>query len=171
MRFILPLLLSYPLIFGQSFAQSAEKKVPMTYFERIKDAFARLDKNNLQVVEEFYDTEADFLDPIGSMKGTVKIRSYYAEMYKNVKAIKFEFVDAVQQDKSVAAVWIMTYSTDALNGGEEIKVHGNSIIKFGGTHDKVIYHRDYFDVGAMVYEHIPVLGWGVRKVKSKLAEH
>lgn len=143
----------------------------MTYYEKIKDAFARLDKNNLQVVEEFYDRDADFQDPLGSMKGTKTIRAYYGEMYKNVKSIKFDFIDAVQQDKTVAAVWIMTYSTDSLNGGKEIQIQGNSIIKFGGREDKVIYHRDYFDVGAMVYEHIPVLGWGVRQVKERLGKH
>jgi hypothetical protein len=65
----------------------------------------------------------------------------------------------------------MTYAVDKLNGGEPIAIEGNSIIKFGGPEDKVVYHRDYFDVGAMVYEHIPVLGWGVRTVKEKLGKH
>lgn len=143
----------------------------MDYFAKIKDAFARLDRNNLQVVDEFYDKNAEFSDPIGSLKGTEKIRGYYGKMYQDVKNIKFDFTDAVQNGKSVAAVWVMTYSTDKLNDGKDIQVQGTSIIKFGGPEDKVVYHRDYFDVGAMVYEHIPVLGWGVRTVKGKLADH
>jgi len=173
MRFILPFLLVSPLFFNAAYAQKATspKEGTMTYFDKIKDAFARLDKNNLQVVDEFYDQNAEFHDPIGSVKTAAKIKAYYGEMYKNVKHIKFDFTDAVQQDQNVAAVWTMTYSTEQLNDGKDIIVHGTSIIKFGGSENKVIYHRDYFDVGSMVYEHIPLLGWGVRKVKSKLGEH
>lgn len=173
MRFILPFLIIYPLFFGQVFAQNNEgpKGFVMSYYERVKDAFQRLDKDHLEVVDEFYDKIADFHDPIGSIKGSENIKSYYREMYKNVNWIKFDFIDSVQQDKTVTAVWIMSYSTDKLKDGEVIQVQGTSIIKFGGTEDKVMYHRDYFDVGAMVYEHIPVLGWAVRKVKRKLGEH
>jgi len=35
----------------------------------------------------------------------------------------------------------------------------------------VIYHRDYFDMGAFVYENIPVLGSVVRYTKKRLSKH
>lgn len=143
----------------------------MTYSDRAKDAFTRLDVNNLQVVDEFYDKELEFFDPIGSIKGRENMRSYYKKMYQDLKSIKFDYQEAIESDKTVVLVWKMTYAVDKLNGGEPITIDGNSVIKFGGPEDKVVYHRDYFDVGAMVYEFIPVLGWGVRKVKEKLGEH
>jgi hypothetical protein len=34
--------------------------------------------------------------------------------------------------------------------------------------DKVLYQRDYYDAGEMLYEHLPVLGWAVRGVKKRV---
>jgi len=161
--------LAFLLTLVTTFAIAQEK--PMNYIERAKDAFTRLDATHLDVVEEFYDKGLEFFDPIGSIKGREKMRAYYQKMYQDLKSIKFTYKDAIVQDKSVVLVWTMTYATEKLNSGEPITIDGMSMIKYGGAEDKVIYHRDYFDVGAMVYEHIPVLGWGVRKVKAKLGEH
>ena len=84
--------------------------------------------------------------------------------------VRFDFNEFVSMGDTVVAVWVMTLKTDSLNGGEAFKVDGNSVIKF--KDGQAIYHRDYFDVGAMIYEKIPVVGWMVRKVKSKLeSEH
>ena len=35
---------------------------------------------------------------------------------------------------------------------------------------KIYYHRDYFDMGAMVYEQLPLLGRIVRKIKQRLGQ-
>jgi limonene-1,2-epoxide hydrolase len=150
---------------------SFSQETKMTYAERAKDAFTRLNYENLHVVDEFYDENLEFHDPIGSLKGRENMRSYYKKMYEGLKSIKFDYHEAISNDKTVVLVWKMTYAVDKLNSGAPIVVEGNSVIKFGGQEDKVVYHRDYFDVGAMVYEFIPVLGWGVRKVKARLAEH
>lgn len=150
---------------------SAGASAPMSYVERVKDAWDRLDANNLQVVDEFYDENLEFHDPVGSLKGRAKMKAYYQGLYKDLKSIKFEYLEFVTAEKSVAMTWRMTYATEKLNGGAPIVVDGMSLMKFGGPEDKVVYHRDYFDIGTMVYEHIPVLGWGVRKVRERLGSH
>jgi hypothetical protein len=165
MSFILALL----LVLATNFAYAQEKV--MNYAERAQDAFTRLDATHLNVVEEFYDKNIEFHDPIGTIKGREKMRSYYEIMYKDLKSIKFEYHEAISSNKTVVLVWKMTYATPKLKSGEPISIEGNSVIKFGGPEDKVIYHRDYFDIGAMVYEQIPVLGWGVKTVREKLGEH
>ncbi len=161
----MPLILALVLTFMPTFAFA------LSYAERARDAFTRLDKDNLQVVDEFYDVNLVFHDPIGTLTGRENMRSYYKKMYQDLKSIKFEYHEDITHDQTVVLVWKMTYATEKLNSGEPIVVEGTSVIKFGGSEDKVVYHRDYFDVGAMVYEHVPVLGWGVRTIKGKLAEH
>ena len=61
----------------------------------------------------------------------------------------------------------MILSAPGLNNGEEVTLEGNSYIKFN-ENNLVIYHRDYFDMGEFIYEHIPVLGWTLKKIKNKL---
>ena len=52
-----------------------------------------------------------------------------------------------------------------LNRGNEFSVAGVSIIKFN---DKIYSHRDYFDLGAMLYEQLPLFGSMTKFIKRKL---
>ena len=59
----------------------------------------------------------------------------------------------------------MTYQHPKLKSGEKIVVSGHSyLVSF---EDKVITHRDYFDVGSMLYEHLPLIGYGISWIKKK----
>ena len=139
----------------------------MTNAEKVNWSFNTLNKDNFsQVVDEFYHEEIEFTDPVERIKGREGIKQYYGNMYKNVKEIKFHFSEMVTQGDTVVGIWVMTLKTDSLNGGEPYQIEGNSVIRF--KDGKAIYHRDYFDMGAFIYERVPVIGWLVRKVKAKL---
>jgi limonene-1,2-epoxide hydrolase len=133
--------------------------------EKIQYFFEKLNKDTMHLIPEFYDANVEFHDPVGMIKGSSKITSYYSSMYKNVKSIKFDFHEFIENGDMVVGVWKMTLVTEKLNGGEPIVVDGNSVIKF--KNGKAIYHRDYFDMGAFAYENIPVLGFIVKKVKDQ----
>lgn len=63
--------------------------------------------------------------------------------------------------------WTMIYRHPKLNKNQVIKVFGNSLIK--GKDEHVYYHRDYLDLGEMIYEHIPFFGKLVKYLKKKVA--
>ena len=151
-----------------SFSALSEKVEVEHYQQRIEKIFNELRADNLNILDQFYDKQISFQDPLGEIVGLDKLKKYYGKTYENVKSISFVFHEFIVQVKSVVATWTMSYSTDKLNGGEPIKVEGNSLIKFGGSSNLAIYHRDYFDVGSMVYEHVPFVGFFVRKIKHKL---
>lgn len=46
-------------------------------------------------------------------------------------------------------------------------VEGATRLEFDET-GKVCLHRDYFDLGAMLYEQLPLLGAVVRTIKGRL---
>lgn len=94
------------------------------------------------------------------------MKKYYKNMYQNVKYLRFDFSEFHVSGDTVIGVWKMTLKTDKLKGGEEIVVDGNSVIKFDQD-GKAVYHRDYFDMGAFVYENIPVVGYVIRNIKSR----
>ena len=164
MKFLMILI----LVFSFSSLGFCSTNSPEELKARIEKVYNELNANTLGVLDNFYDANVEFHDPIGTVNGLKNIKAYYGNMYKNVKSISFQFHDFIIQDQNVVATWTMTYSVDSLNSGAPIKVEGNSFIKFGGAENKAIYHRDYFDVGSMVYEHIPFLGYFVRKIKHKL---
>ena len=137
--------------------------------DRAKTFFDRLDKDHLALVEDFYDADAVFQDPIHMLRGAKSIRRYYEGLYKNVKSIRFEYPKGIESGDTVSLVWKMRLSTPAINNGKEITVDGVSIITFGGKEGKAISHRDYFDMGEFIYERVPILRSVISYIKKRMA--
>lgn len=140
----------------------------MDLVDKVKVFFQTSSAENLdQKVPEFYDAQVEFTDPVHHLKGEPEVRKYYAGLYKNVKKIRFDFTHTYQDKDTVIAVWTMTLETPKLKGGEPVSVDGNSVIRFN-SEGKAIYHRDYFDMGAFLYENIPGLGYVIRTIKNRM---
>jgi hypothetical protein len=153
------------LIFGLS-AHGAEKMNPEV--QRIYQYFEKLDKEHLDLTFEFYDKNVEFHDPVVVKHGASAMRDYYAGLYKNVDSIRFAFSKSISEGHTHVVFWTMHMTSPKLNGGKEIIVDGNSHIEFGGSEGKVIYHRDFFDMGAFVYERIPFLGSVIGFIKKRM---
>lgn len=141
---------------------------PLDRMQRIEAAFNGLSRDTMDLLERFYDDEVVFEDPLGRIEGLDALRAYYENMYRNVTEISFHFGDGVTEGDTHVVTWEMRVRAKGLNRGREVRLEGNSLIRFGAS-DRVIYHRDYFDMGAMVYEHVPVVKHFVRAIKRRLA--
>jgi len=157
------------LIFNTALA-SSEGGLMSERQERIERVFNDLRVDNLSILDDFYHPDIAFHDPVGNLKGLKDMKSYYVGMYENVKDIRFDFSDHVIQENTFSSFWDMTFQAEGLNSGEPITIQGISRIEFDPDTDLVIYHRDYFDMGSMVYEHIPVIGAMIRYIKGRF-EH
>lgn len=137
----------------------------------VVEFFKDLNKNTMYLVDEFYDRDVLFRDPLVEIHSRSQLKDYYTNLYKNVRAIDFDVTYVIQENDNTAIAWKMTLTADNFNGNKPLSLDGSSIIKFGGNEGKAIYHRDYFDLGEFVYEGIPVLGNAVRMVKKKMSQH
>lgn len=138
---------------------------------KAKDFFIFLNKDTMGLVDEFYDENIVFRDPLVEINNRKQMKNYYANMYKNVESVAWSFSDEISDKDNCVLAWKMTLLAKNFNGNKPLVVDGVSVIKFGGKEGKAIYHRDYFDLGAFVYEGLPVLGSMVRFVKKKMASH
>ncbi|MCF8059777.1 MAG: nuclear transport factor 2 family protein [Bacteriovoracaceae bacterium] len=148
--------------------QATSESQMITRKERIKNAFNTLRADNLHILDGFYHPSLKFHDPLGEISGLDAMKAYYANMYKNVTDIRFEFGTLSEEGDDIFGIWNMILKAKSLNGGEEVKVLGVSHLKFDPETNLVIYHRDYFDMGSFIYEHIPILGSIIRRIKRKL---
>lgn len=134
----------------------------------IRQVFNELRANNTEILDGFYTADVVFEDPLGQVNGLNSMKEYYQAMYKNVQDIRFEFKDdAVNGDRHLST-WVMYLRAQGLNGGEEVAVHGVSELEFQSESSLVIYHRDYFDMGEFLYQHIPILGSVIKLVRKQL---
>lgn len=135
---------------------------------RIEAAFNDLNKETVDELDTFYADSVLFEDPLGRIQGLDALKQYYAKLYESVTEIAFEFETHIAEGNTHVAVWIMRLKAKGLNRGEEITVHGNSVLRFDAN-DKVVYHRDYFDMGEMVYQHVPLVGFVINRINKRLA--
>lgn len=137
------------------------------YRDIIEKAFNNFNGKNPSVLNDFYDEAVTFQDPLTRVQGLEALKAYYAHAYKNVLSIRFIFGHTITEDSIVGVPWEMQLSARSLNNGKEISVFGFSQFRFN-SQNKVCYHRDYFDLGAMVYENIPIQGAVIRLLKKLL---
>ena len=130
--------------------------------------YQKLSINNLELLGRIYHKDITFEDPIHKVEGLDNLSQYFENLYKNLTSCEFVIEQVIVQGSSAAIYWKMTYQHAKLNKGKTVTVFGNSHIK--AEQDKVIYHRDFLDLGAMLYEQIPVLGKLIRWVKLQAAK-
>lgn len=131
--------------------------------------YQALNKHNLEQLAQIYAEEVVFIDPAHEVRGLAALTAYFHKLYLHIDSITFEYVDTIVQEDCASIYWIMTFSHPKIASGKPIQTEGSSLIKFNKS-GKVYYHRDYFDLGKMLYEHLPVVGSVVRYAKKQLAK-
>lgn len=130
--------------------------------------YQTLDTDNVNDICNIYHTDIVFEDPIHKVEGLDNLLDYFNNLYQHLSLCQFTINDYFYKDDKAAVYWVMTFQHHKLNGGKKIEVIGHTRLE--GVGDKVISHRDYLDVGAMLYEHIPLLGGAVKFIKKRASQ-
>jgi len=146
---------------------AAEPVAASRVVEDFKSLYLALNAENCRsdIVNDVYCRDMVFEDPFHRIEGIRAFKDYCASLYENLLSCRFRFHDEWTHMGDAVLTWTMDYAHPRLNGGSDIHVEGMSRIIFD---EKIFYHRDYFDGGALLYEHIPVLGGVIRSVKRNL---
>ncbi|CAE6907202.1 nuclear transport factor 2 family protein [Vibrio sp. B1FLJ16] len=134
----------------------------------VVEVYQKLDKQNLHLLEEIYHPDVVFEDAAHRLEGRAALYDYFQSLYANVNRCDF-MIDEQQQVRDTGFLtWKMELQHPKLQNGAPILVNGASHLKF--SQGQVIYHRDYFDLGEMLYENLPLLGSVIRLVKQRLGQ-
>jgi hypothetical protein len=145
--------------------KSAGEVQPRPLVPRFQEAFQDLRRDNLGMLDGIYARDLLFEDPLHRIEGLPALKTYFARLYDGVETIRFEFGDVLEGPGQAMLTWTMHMRHRRLRAGESLALPGASHIRFS---DRVHYHRDYFDVGALLYERLPVLGSLVRAVRARV---
>lgn len=125
------------------------------------------DRQQLHRLSEVYADEVIFIDPAHRIEGLAALSDYFAALYQRLAYCRFVITSQQQQGRQAWLGWTMTFSHPRLRGGKPVTVEGATRLEFD-EEGKVCLHRDYFDMGAMLYEQLPLLGSVVRTIKGRL---
>ena len=131
------------------------------------DTYSSLNKNNLELLTNIYSGDVVFSDPAHEIHGLKNLRRYFESLYNDCDSVFFTFYHHQLVDNVGYIQWEMAFSHPKLGSGKTIKVPGVSRIHFNNQ-GLVDDHRDFFDLGAMLYEHLPLLGRIITAVKRRL---
>ncbi|MDE1230773.1 nuclear transport factor 2 family protein [Vibrio aestuarianus] len=136
--------------------------------QSVSEVYQKLNKANLHLLDEVYHNDVVFEDAAHRLEGKVSLSEYFNNLYQNVTRCDFTIHEQQQMGNSGFLTWTMALQHPKLGKGSLIYVQGMSHLKF--QDGKVIYHRDYFDLGEMLYENLPLLGSVIRAVKQRLGQ-
>lgn len=135
------------------------------WVDKFITVFQRLSAKNIDLIDTIYHQKITFTDPIHKVEGLLNLKQYLAHLYQNLSQCDFDITEVIASGNTAAIYWQMHYRHPKLNKGKLITVNGSSHLKM--QDNLVIYHRDYLDLGEMLYEQLPFMGRVVKWIKEK----
>ncbi|PJK29344.1 nuclear transport factor 2 family protein [Minwuia thermotolerans] len=138
--------------------------------DRFAAFFERMTAADVGRLGEIYAEDVHFADPFSDFRGLDDLRRVFAAMFDGMRdyALSVDEKGMTAADTGMVR-WTMSGSVRAL-GREPWIVHGVSVIRFDAE-GRVREHLDYWDAAGQFYERLPVLGWVLRRIRRRIAQH
>ena len=134
--------------------------------ERFKTFYKELHDSDLSKLGLIYADNVVFKDPVHEIRGLVELEDYFTDLCSDLSSCRFEYLDEMLGERSAYVKWMMHFKHPRL-GNRLISVRGVSHIKL--SDNRIEYHEDFYDMGAMLYEQLPLLGNVTRWLRLRLA--
>lgn len=140
----------------------------MTVLEKFSAFYTNLASMKIAELSDIYSKDVVFIDPIANHRGLPALEKYFSKLLKSAQYCQFDIHQTqTYQHNQCVVNWTMTFTTPRMNNKKAIEVDGISMLTL--NEGKIIFHRDYYDMGQMVYENIPLLGRIIKKIKRSMA--
>lgn len=134
--------------------------------EKLVRIYENPNSADLDGLREIYSQDICFENPVHGIQGLDELVSHFEMLCQNVDRLRFKLHRSIISSDGIFLSWTMILEHESIRRGQVIRVEGASYLKY--RDDKVYYHRDYFDLGAMVYENVPILGGIIRLIRTRM---
>ena len=124
----------------------------MKRLTKYKELFLNLNESTLDNIVSYYDENVFFKDPFNEFNGREKLKKLFIHMFITLKNPHFVFIDNIENSEGVFLTWDFVFSYKE----KLFKIHGSSHLKLNDE-EKIVYHRDYWDVGEEILLKIPLI--------------
>ena len=150
----------------------------MNVIKKFESFYTDLASMKIEELSEIYSNDVVFIDPIAHHSGISAVKNYFSKLLLDAQYCTFTIhsidemkvpvkeLESASDSSKFIICWKMTFTSPRINKGKPIDVDG--ITKVKTKDNKIINHRDYYDLGQMVYENVPLLGRIIKSNKRKL---
>ena len=124
----------------------------MNRLSDLKEWVIKLNESTLEDIVSYYDENVFFKDPFNEFNGREKLKKLFLHMFITFKNPHFIFIDTIENSEGLFVTWDFIFSYKE----KLLKIHGSSHLKLN-FEEKIVYHRDYWDVGEELLLKIPLI--------------
>jgi SnoaL-like domain len=145
---------------------SAAEKTAIERFKKFNSDFSAANITNC--TRTVYAADVYFRDPFKEIHGEADFEKYLLSGSSAVAQFSMDWKDVAESDGNYYFRWVMSVklNRDGKNDPPGLTT-GISHVRFNKD-GLVVFHQDYFDGAAFLYEKIPVLGAEIRFIKNRL---
>jgi hypothetical protein len=148
---------------------SADSVQEQEAIERFKRFFADFSPAKIAVLlDQTYAPDVWFNDTLKTIRGREALREYLRHSAEAVEACKVT-VDEVTRTANgeYLARWTMTIRFKRFKKGIDTSTIGISLLRFNAD-GLVALHQDFWDATQGIFDHVPLIGWAIGKIKRRL---
>jgi len=138
-----------------------------TELSEFRAFYEQLQSSSLSQLPSVYSEDVRFIDPVTEHHGLDALHAYFDRLLENCGECRFTIHNCLLQERQGFVTWTMAFSHPKLKKGATLFVDGCSEIMLNAD-QKVCLQRDYYDLGAMLYQHLPVIGPVINWLKKRL---
>lgn len=121
-----------------------------------------------RLVDQTYAADVWFNDTLKTVHGRDALRGYLKHSADAVQSCRVEILDTLSNDSGDYYVrWTMVIRFKRFKPKQDTQTIGISHLRFNAE-GLVVLHQDYWDSTAGLFEHIPLLGAGIRAIKRRV---
>ena len=118
-------------------------------------------------IPEVYSEDVFFNDTVKTVHGAEDVHQYLTATGEAIDKGTVEFLDLVADNGNYYFRWLMTIRFKNFAGGEDTRSVGMTHVRFDSA-GKVVLHQDFWDSAGGLFEHVPTLGWMLRRANRSL---
>ena len=140
--------------------------MPNDYLQNYADFFDNLSIDNLANLSSVMTEDIHFIDPFNDTHGLRQVEKIFAHMYTSLETPRFSVAHMGMADGD-EPLGFLRWELNATLRGKAYRITGMSEVRFAAD-GRVNLHVDHWDAAQQFYEHLPVVGWVLRTIRSRL---
>jgi hypothetical protein len=136
--------------------------------KRFTNLFSELSPERIRErVRDVYADDVYFNDTLKEIRGIDALEGYLVESAEAVESCTVDVEDVASHDGNYYVRWIMDIRFKRFAQGKTTRSIGVSHLRFDAR-GKIVLHQDYWDAASGLFEHVPLIGYGIRKIKARV---
>lgn len=131
---------------------------------RYREFLETLSPETLDRLPDFVTADVRFADPFNDVRGVDAMAAVFRHMFESLGAVRFE-VERLSFDGEVC---LMGWRFSSTLRGKPWAFEGTSVVRFDAA-GRVVEHLDHWDAAANFYERLPIIGWLLARIRTRLA--